>query len=160
MLTRLYSLFPLCMILLLAGCASANSFSTQYAAGYAVSPPVSCVPYARQVSNINIHGDAWTWWGQARQRGTQPRNGAVLVLAKTQKLKHGHVAVVKQIINDRQINVTHSNWGSNRKSRSIIYEKMRVEDISPANDWSLVRFWNYKAGAFGHPYPAYGFIYQ
>ena len=27
------------------------------------------------------------------------------------------------------------------------------------NDWTLVRFWNYQAKAWGTLYPAYGFIY-
>jgi hypothetical protein len=29
---------------------------------------LQCVPYARQVSGIQIYGDAWTWWDQAAGR--------------------------------------------------------------------------------------------
>lgn len=150
-------------VFILSGCG-AGSFSTSYASGYSVSKPVQCVPYARNVSNIQLYGDAYTWWNQALQkrysRGFKPKAGSVLVLAKTQKLKHGHVAVVTRIISPRQIVVTHSNWGSDRKSRSVIYDAMRVEDVSKENDWSKVRFWNHDAGTFGFPYPAYGFIYK
>ena len=31
-------------------------------------PYLQCVPYARQVSGIQIYGDAWTWWDQAEGR--------------------------------------------------------------------------------------------
>lgn len=147
------------LILILSGCG-ANRFSSEYASGYSVPTPISCVPYARDVSNFDMRGDAYTWWNQATSKGSRPQNGAVLVLAKTQKLSRGHVAVVKRVVNNRQIDVTHSNWGSDRSSRSVVYEKMRIEDVSPVNDWSSVRFWNYKAGSFGQPYPAYGFIYR
>lgn len=151
------------MVCVLGGCSGAGRFDTQYAAGYSVPKPISCVPYTRDVSNFNIRGDAYTWWDQAAQsygRGNTPKRGAVLVLAKTSKLTRGHVAMVTRAVDKRHIDVTHSNWGSDRASRSVIYERMRVEDVSVANDWSLVRFWNHEAGAFGQPYPAYGFIYK
>lgn len=35
-------------------------------------PYLQCVPYARQISGIQIYGDAWTWWGQAEGKS----NGA------------------------------------------------------------------------------------
>ena len=41
-------------------------------------PYIQCVPYARQVSGIQIRGDAHTWWGQAEGRyakGRLPRVG-------------------------------------------------------------------------------------
>ena len=85
--------------------------------------------------------------------------GAVLVLRKTNRLRYGHVAVVKQVLNPRLINVTHSNWGSDGRSRRIIYDSMHAEDVSSANNWTSVRFWNYKNGTFGFPYAAHGFIY-
>lgn len=157
-----FSIF-LGLVLLLGACASNEYFSTPYAAGYYRSEPISCVPYAREVSNFNIRGDAHTWWHQAEPRyskGNTPRDGSVLVLARTNKLSRGHVAVVDRVIDSRHIDVTHSNWGSDRKSRSVVYERMRVEDVSPSNNWTLLRFWNYKAESFGAPYPAYGFIYK
>jgi surface antigen len=123
---------------------------------------IQCVPYARQVSGIDITGDAWTWWTAAEgryERGSQPRFMAVLVLSRTQRLKLGHVAVVVDIEGPRQIRVTHANFGSDPVSRRIIYDSMPVADVSPSNDWSLVRFWNYQAQAWGILYPAYGFVY-
>jgi surface antigen len=123
---------------------------------------IQCVPYARQVSGIDITGDAWTWWSSAAgryERGNRPRFMAVLVLSRTQRLKLGHVAVVVDIDGPRQIRVTHANFGSDPVSRRIIYDSMPVADVSPDNDWSLVRFWNYQAQAWGILYPAYGFIY-
>jgi hypothetical protein len=42
------------------------------------SGPMQCVPYARQVSGIDLRGDAWTWWGNAAgryERGKKPAAG-------------------------------------------------------------------------------------
>ena len=109
-----------------------------------------------------MRGNAHTWWDQAPKydytRGKQPERGAVLVLRNTGKLKYGHLAVVNRVVNSREIDITHSNWGSDKSSRSRIWKSMRVKDVSPKNDWSLLRFWNGKS--FGAPYAAYGFIYK
>jgi len=160
-------------LLLLAGCAKTIAPVPETAA-LPPSPPatdgihpysgelIQCVPYARQVSGIDILGDAWTWWGASvgkYDRGHQPRFMAVLVLSRTQRLKLGHVAVVVDVEGSRNIRVTHANFGSDPASRRIIYDSMPVTDVSIANDWSLVRFWNYDAKAWGIVYPAYGFIY-
>jgi hypothetical protein len=124
---------------------------------------IQCVTYARQVSGIDIMGDAWSWWEGASgkyDRGHQPRFMAVLVLGRTQRLKLGHLAVVMDIQGPRLIRVTHANFGSDSVSRRVIYDSMPVADVSPNNDWSLVRFWNYQAQAWGILYPAYGFVYS
>lgn len=151
-----------CFILILVSCASSSESAGPYATYYKVPKPVQCVPYARDVSGINIMGDAHTWWAKAEQqnfkRGRAPVPGAVLVLSKTEKLRHGHLGVVKNVVGPRDIDITHSNWGSDKQSRSLIYKSMRVKDVSPKNDWTLLRFWNGKS--FGAPYPAHGFIYQ
>lgn len=148
---------------MLCACASRGPFDTANAAGYYAGEPVQCVPYARDKSGLPIRGDAYTWWEQAAQqgyvRGPQPMPGAVLVLKKTQKLNSGHLAVVRSVVDARHIDVTHSNWGSDKDTRSAIYKRMRVEDVSDANDWSLLRFWNKDEKVYGFPYPAYGFIY-
>lgn len=152
----------LLMALFLSACSTTH-FEHPNATGTYHSKAQQCVPYARKVSGINIYGDAYTWWDRAAytyRRGQQPRVGAVLVLANTKKMRYGHLAVVKDVISPRQINVTHSNWGNNSKNRRIIYESMRVEDISPANDWTRLRFWNYEENVFGFPYEALGFIYK
>lgn len=135
----------------------------QMFAGYYNKAPIQCVPYAREVSGFNIYGDAHTWWQQAPRkgysRGQTPQEGAVLVLKKGRKLDYGHVAVVKNVISPREIEVAHSNWGDTRKTRRFIYEAMRVRDVSPQNDWSSVKFWNKYIDNFGLPYPNHGFIY-
>ncbi|RYZ13800.1 MAG: CHAP domain-containing protein, partial [Myxococcaceae bacterium] len=45
-------------------------------------PHSECVPYARNVSGVQIWGDAVTWWQQAESkyvRSTRPAEGSVLV---------------------------------------------------------------------------------
>ena len=74
-------------------------------------------------------------------------------------MRSGHVAVVNSLLDTRYINVTHTNWGGDKKSRSIVYTSMLAEDVSTTNDWSKVRFWNNELNVFGFPYEAYGFIY-
>ena len=128
----------------------------QPAGGYA-----QCVPYARDVSGIQLYGDAWTWWAKADgryARGEAPKPGSVLTLKKTNRLTAGHVAVVAAIVEPRRILVDHVNWGDNRDLRSKIHQRQPVIDVSPNNDWSEVRFMN-TLGSFGAVYPAHGFIY-
>jgi len=149
-------------LILLSGCAMSR-FSDQNASGYRTLDRESCVPYARRVSGINLRGDAWTWWEGAAgkyQRGNVPEPGAMLVLAKTNRLRSGHLAVVTDVVNPRTINVTHANWGDDMVSRRIVYESMRAQDVSPQNNWASVRFWNREHDVFGSAYLAHGFIYN
>ena len=118
----------------------------------------SCVLYARAASGIDLRGDAFSWWDLAAGRylrGQQPEVGAVLVLAQTDRLRLGHVAVVKQVIDERTILVDHSNWVPGR-----VITGMQVKDVSPENDWTQLRFFNPQYNVFGAIYPADGFIYQ
>lgn len=157
-------------LLLLSACASkpgtvftdSTPLTSAYFSARKVSAPLQCVPYAREKSGIQIRGDAHHWWDNAApryQRGQTPRPGAVLVLSSTAKMTSGHVAVVTEVLTPRQINVTHSNWGNDRYSRRVVYDSMRVEDVSARNDWTSVRFWNPDKNVFGFPYAARGFIY-
>ncbi len=117
---------------------------------------VWCVPYARNLSGINIRGNAETWWGQAKnlyQRGAQPAIGAVMAFSKTSRLPMGHVAVVSEVVSPREVMVDHANWHRNEVSL-----KMAVVDVSPRNDWSEVRLES-NPGALGSIYPVTGFIY-
>ena len=127
---------------------------------YAVSPGIGtqCVPYARGRSGIKIFGDAYTWWDGAKgqyARGNLPMLGSVLVLSKTKRLRRGHVGVVTAIISEREIRLDHANWQPN-----AIITNMAVIDVSPANDWTQLRFWNKDARMWGAVYPASGFLYN
>ena len=149
--------------LALAGCSTLTGFSNDKASGYRHFTREECVPYARRVSGIQLRGDAHTWWAGAAgvyQRGSQPAPGSILVLARTNKLRHGHLAVVTDVLSPREINVTHTNWGNDWLSRRVTYQTHRVQDVSPANTWTSVRFWNNEVGAYGFPYQAHGFIYN
>ncbi len=122
-----------------------------------------CVPFARQVSGIQIWGDAWTWWEQARgkyRRGDRPEIGAVLVFAKTDQLRFGHVSVVSRIIEDRTVMVTHANWSRIGGKRGHAEQDVTLFDVSKRGDWSEVKVWyRDNAGLGGSSYPVYGFIY-
>ena len=120
--------------------------------------PLQCVPYARDHSSVKIHGDAYTWWDQAAgkyQRGSEPVPGSVMVLNNYAGPNRGHVAVVRALVGPREIRVDHANWLDD----GSIYVNDPVEDVSSENDWSLVRVYNLKAGAWGGKvYPVQGFI--
>jgi hypothetical protein len=147
------SRLSLCLLLTLSACASGPR-SRDYVGG---SVPVECAPFARALSGVRLSGDAADWWWQAGQRyvrSSQPAIGSVLVLRRSGRLPSGHVAVVSQVIDHRQILVTQANWVHHRVS-----EDQPVTDISPANDWSLVRVWWPPTGEMGTTaYPAFGFI--
>jgi len=124
-----------------------------------VSRPLQCVPYARELSGIALRGDAWTWWGRADgvyAKGKVPRPGAVLVFSKTRRLKLGHLAVVAEIRNSREIIVHQANWLNGGQ----VHRYTPVRDVSPNNDWSELRVWYTPGRQFGaRTYAAYGFIY-
>ena len=149
-------------MLALAGCGAqqASRPSVTAALPGMVDPDLggSCVLYARAASGIDLRGDAYAWWDLAAGRylrGQAPEIGAVLVLAQTNRLQRGHVAVVRQVIDERDILVDHSNWVPGR-----VITGMQVRDVSPENDWTQLRFFNPQYGVFGSVYPADGFIYQ
>ncbi|MGI9509859.1 MAG: CHAP domain-containing protein [Geminicoccaceae bacterium] len=121
---------------------------------------LQCVPYARELSNIQIRGNAWTWWGQAEgryPRSGQPKASSVMVLKRKNANSLGHVAYVEEIIDNRTVVVSHANW----LNQGRLHNHMPVLDVSEANDWSAVRFWNAEGGHFGgNTYYPYGFIHQ
>ncbi len=117
---------------------------------------VWCVPFARDASGIEIRGNANTWWGQAEgtyARGQKPAVGSVMAWKATSRNPRGHVAVVSEIVSEREIKVDHANWKRNQVSL-----KMSVVDISPNNDWSQVKLES-SPGNYGRMYPIKGFIY-
>lgn len=126
-------------------------------------PYLQCVPYARQVSGIQIYGDAHTWWGQAEgryARGDRPKVGAVLAFKPHGSSSLGHVAAVSRIIDSRTILIRHANWSPINGRRGQIEDDVKVIDVSGANDWSEVRVWYAPLQALGGTHwPVHGFIY-
>ncbi|MDR7156318.1 surface antigen [Sphingobium xenophagum] len=120
---------------------------------------LQCVPFARQVSGIELFGNAHSWWNQAEgryDRGHEPRVGAVLTFAASRSMPVGHVAMVSKIVNEREVLLTHANWSY----RGGIERNVRAVDVSPNNDWTDVRVWYGPIGDLGRrSNPARGFIY-
>jgi hypothetical protein len=145
---------------LLAGCASEPEHGYSVYGGGQVSQggPLQCVPYARAQTGIPIYGDAYTWWEQAAgryARSYEPSQGAVLVLYNYAGQDRAHLAVVRQIVSNREIHVDHANWLDD----GSVYTDDPVMDVSPAGDWSQVRVFNPRTGAWGRRiYPVQGFI--
>ena len=128
-----------------------------------LAPYLQCVPYARQLSGIQIYGDAHTWWKQAAgkyARGNRPKVGAVLAFRPHRNMKLGHVAAVSRVIDSRTVLLSHSNWSPINGRRGQIEDNVKAIDVSRDNDWSKVRVWYHPIQALGKtPWPAHGFIY-
>ncbi|WP_395003623.1 CHAP domain-containing protein [Cypionkella sp.] len=163
--------------LLVSGCAAPrqmNMFDTALTSSQPQTPQLSkairnakavkaqgkrlwCVPFARDASGVDIRGNAGTWWRQAHNtyaRGHDPLVGSVIAFKATRKLPMGHVAVVSQVLSDREILVDHANW-----SRSKISLGMKVIDVSAKGDWSAVRVAS-NGEDLGRVYPVDGFIWS
>lgn len=121
------------------------------------APGVSCAPFARELSGIALYGDAADWWREAAgryQRADRPMLGGVLVFRRSARLSSGHVSVVSRILGPRRVMVTQANWVAGELDRDQL-----VVDVSPDNDWTLVRVWYPPVRRLGvHHYPTYGFI--
>jgi surface antigen len=117
-----------------------------------------CVPYARQTSGIQIYGDAHTWWDQAAGRYARepvPQSGALMVLHGYAGPKRGHLATVHRVVSEREIRVDHANWLNDGN----LYLNSPVIDVSPNNDWSMVRVYNNRDDHLGvKNYNVRGFI--
>ncbi|MBL6853652.1 MAG: CHAP domain-containing protein [Alphaproteobacteria bacterium] len=125
----------------------------------AVAPAgLQCVPYAREHSAVNIHGDAYTWWDKAAglyARGSTPLTGSVMVLVGYAGRHRAHVAVVTRLVSPRLIRINHANWNDD----GAIYVNDPVQDVSASNDWSQVKVWNIRTGSWGtKAYTVRGFI--
>lgn len=160
----------LCAALLAAGCAQAPrdtvsrtgleperiAFAVEQSQELrAKGQRVWCVPFARNLSGIDIRGNAKTWWAQAQGRFEQqaePQVGAVMAFRSTRSMPQGHVAVVSRVLGPRQILIDHANWHRNQVSLG-----MAVIDVSGKNDWSAVRVES-QPDSFGSVYPVAGFI--
>lgn len=119
---------------------------------------ISCVPFARSASGIELKGNAVNWWDAASgvyARGSAPETGSVLNFRAIGRMRLGHVAVVTEVMNSREVEIDHANWSGGGVSRGV-----RVIDVSENNDWSEVRVGLGHGGGFGSVYPTYGFIYD
>ena len=148
-------------LLVLAGCGSTRAPRIAGVPEPGGWQDLSCVPYARARSGLNLRGDAWHWWDAAAgryARASRPEPGGVLVLARTARLNSGHVAVVSRVVSAREIRVDHANWASG-SARGRVAEEQPVLDVSAGNDWSLVRVWYPRIGDYGSTaFAAHGFI--
>ena len=136
-----------------------NSKARLYAARFGGG--LQCVPFARAASGIELKGNAVNWWDAAAgvyQRGNRPEVGAVLNFRANGSMRLGHVAVVRQIANSREIEIDHANWAWAGKSN--ISRGVAVIDVSERNDWSAVRVALGRSEDFGSVYGTYGFIYD
>jgi surface antigen len=116
-----------------------------------------CVTYARSITDFSIRGNAHTWWHQAEgryERGSKPEAGAVMAFKRNAGSRLGHVAVVKEVVNDRELIIDHANW----TVRGGVERNARAIDVSEAGDWSAVRV-SYGSGMGTRVNPIYGFIY-
>ncbi len=120
---------------------------------------LQCVPFARQASGVNIFGNANRWWDLAAgkySRSRSPQVGAVLVMNGYRTTRRGHVAVVRKIVDSRTMVIDHSNWLNDGK----IYLSAPVKDVSPNNDWSMLKVWYTPGRQWGsRTYTAKGFIH-
>jgi surface antigen len=128
--------FLLLLPALLGACASSSP-----GAGAYVGEPVAldCVPFARALSGVQLHGPAADWWPAAEgsyERTRAPEPGSVLVFPRSDRLPQGHLAVVSRVLSERRITVTQANWEHGR-----VTADQPVLDVSPDNSWTSVRVW-------------------
>lgn len=126
---------------------------------------IQCVQYAREVSGINLKGDAWQWWNAATgvyDRGRTPKDAAVLVFTRQGSMRYGHVSVVTRVLSNRLVLVDHANWAPARTAgRGAVTTAVPVLDVSPKNDWTQVRVWFQPNNDFGtRVYRTDGYVYQ
>ena len=126
-------------------------------------PYLQCVPFARDLSGVEIYGDAHTWWDQAEgryERGSTPREGAVLAFRSHGSMKLGHVATVTRVVDARTVRLTHANWSPIDGRRGRVERDVVAVDVSQRNDWTKVRVWYHPIQRLGKTaFPAHGFIY-
>lgn len=122
---------------------------------------MSCVPYARAMTGMNVSGNAWQWWGNAEgtyARGQVPEAGSVLAFRNNMRMPMGHVAVITRVESPRVVTIDHANWPVGGR-RGAVSRGVAVVDVSERNDWSAVRV-SLGSGDFGSIYPTHGFIYN
>ena len=139
--------------------ASHHSYFSHHGRFHSSVHVLQCVAFAKEASEVVLHGNARDWWHNAAgiyARGIAPEEGSVLNFRGIRRMPLGHVAVVRQVADNRTIYIDQSHWASNGIARNV-----KVVDVSPNNDWSEVRVaLNDRSGRLGSIYPTYGFIYS
>lgn len=155
-MSKLFSKVPLVMLFALCFPAVALMPEAQ-----ATNFRWQCVTFARSFSGIEIRGNAHTWWEQSAgryHRSSRPEVGAVLVFKSfgTGGMRLGHVATISDVLNNREVLITHANW----TGKGEVDTNVRAVDVSPSGDWSRVRVWYPPVNDLGRTaYPAFGFIH-
>ena len=143
-----------CLTVAIVGLAVASPARAEY---------VNCVQFVQQATGLDLRGDAHQWWDHASgryARGHVPHDGAVMVFAKARHMRHGHVGVVRDVINNRTILLDHANWSPVGGRRGRVENAVTVIDVSPRNDWSKVRVWYDPVADIGQRvYAVKGFVY-
>lgn len=125
---------------------------------------LSCVPFARMATGMDVSGNGGHWWHNAAgryARGQQPERGSILSFPGSGSMRHGHVAVVSRVVNARTIELDHANWGGPGLRRGQVIRGVVVIDVSDRNDWTAVRHQvGFDSTTFGRTYPTHGFIYN
>lgn len=75
-----------------------------------------------------------------------------MVFSRSSRIPSGHVAVVSDVQGRRKVLLNHANWVPGKVSLHAL-----AVDVSPGNDWSMVRVENSRGGP-GSPYPVSGFV--
>jgi surface antigen len=144
--------------------ASARGNRRSAGASYASYGGISCVPYARMITGMQISGNGGHWWYNAAgsyDRGHRPEAGSVLAFRASGGMRSGHVAVVSKVHGPRHIEIDHANWGGPGIRRGTVMRNVDVIDVSDRNDWTAVRVQvGWDAGNYGRTYPTYGFIHN
>ncbi len=89
-----------------------------------------------------------------------PRSAASLNFRANGRMRMGHVAVVSNVVDARNIEIDHANWAGPGASRGGVSRNITVVDVSSNNDWTAVRVALGHTGEFGSIYPTFGFIYD
>ncbi|WP_424812144.1 CHAP domain-containing protein [Roseococcus sp. YIM B11640] len=125
---------------------------------------ISCVPYARSITGMEISGNGRDWWENSAgryARGQRPRVGSILSFPGSGGMRSGHVAVVSRVVQPRMIEIDHANWGGPGIRRGSVMHNVRVIDVSSDNSWTRVRVQvGYDSSTFGREYPTDGFIHN
>jgi len=144
--------------------ASAHQANARQTRPGGFSGGLTCVPYARSVTGMDISGNGRDWWHNAAgryARGQRPQVGSVLAWPGSGSMSSGHVAVVSRVLNARMIEIDHANWGGPGIRRGTVMRNVQVMDVSADNSWTRVRVqvgWTNEN--FGREYPTYGFIHN